>query len=68
MSLTDELCGRTFEFGRVDGSRIGTITLLQTGEFAGYQNPNERSWAIENGRLAFRDESGLVTTVFSKIE
>ena len=66
--LATDLKGRTFAFGRVDGSRICDVTLNSDGSLSGPRSPNERSWAVQDGKLIFRSESGDITTVFDQLE
>jgi predicted O-methyltransferase YrrM len=60
--------GRTFQFGRVDGSSIGVLTLRENGSIDGYRSRNEQSWAVDNGCLVFRDIHQRVTTVFEDVQ
>ncbi len=68
MSLEDEITGRKFTFSQINGYVLGTITLLPKGAVGGYQNPNERTWSVDDGKLVFRNGSGVVTTVFGEAD
>ena len=58
----------TWKFGRTDGSVIANaIKLTPTGRVTGYSNPNEFSWAIEDGNLIFRAQDGQVSTRFTSV-
>ena len=67
VNLADDLKNRSFRFGRVDGAVLGTLTLQQDGSIAGYQNKNERFWSVEDGKLSFRNDQNVVTTIFDEI-
>ena len=60
--------GRTFLFGRIDGSVIGQVTLAPDGRFEGYQSQNERSWGIMHRMLVFFGDNDAPTTVFNEID
>ncbi|MES2019757.1 MAG: tetratricopeptide repeat protein [Pseudomonadota bacterium] len=62
---TDMLAGRSFRFGRLDGSVIGHLELAPGGTIAGHRHPNESAWSVEAGKLVFRDDVGVPSTVFS---
>lgn len=64
----EALVGRSFRFGRIDGSVIGTLELASGGRIAGYRHPNEHSWSIEVGKLVFRDSDGAPSTIFSPLD
>ena len=68
VDLASELTGRTFKFSRVDGAVIGHLTLAAGGRIEGYQNPHERSWGVEDGKLVFRGDNGAPITVFNEID
>lgn len=64
VSLQEDLSGRQFRFGRVDGSIIGVVTLRPDGLIGGYQNENEYSWTVEAETLIFKNRHGETTTEF----
>jgi predicted O-methyltransferase YrrM len=64
---TAALIGKSFIFGRVDGSSIGRVTLAADGSISGYQNPNEHAWSVRDGKLIFSSIEGASTTVFTLI-
>jgi len=64
-----DIVGKTFSFGRINGSHIGILTFRESGKLEGYSHKNERSWIInDRGRLCFCDRHGKVTTEFRKID
>ncbi len=67
IKLADELKGRTFRFGRVDGTTIGELTLMPNGAISGYKNRNESSWSVKDGKLLFHDTEHSVTTIFNEV-
>jgi len=64
MPLTQaDLIGKTWQFGRGDGSVIAQkIKLLSNGRIEGYAHPNESRWGIEGNTLIFYHESGKPAT------
>ncbi|MEI6156945.1 MAG: hypothetical protein WCP87_01105 [Atribacterota bacterium] len=64
----DELTSITWEFGRGDGTVLGTLRLLPEGKISGYSNPNESSWGIEGNTLLFYHSSGKSTTRFNSFQ
>jgi len=63
----DALTGRAFRFARADGTSLGQVTLAAEGVIWGYQNLNERSWAVQNGYLIFQGQDGAPTTIFEPV-
>jgi hypothetical protein len=63
----EALMGRVFKFGNIDGLVFGQLTLGPDGRIEGYQNPNERSWSITDGKLVFHGESGAPLTIFNEV-
>ena len=61
------LSGKSFQFGRVDGSSIAKITLAPDGLLAEYQNANELYWSVEDGKLIFSNELHIATTIFNNV-
>ena len=60
-----EIIGKTWQFGRGDGSIIAQkIKLLSNGKLEGYSHPNESRWGIESNKLIFYHESGKPATIF----
>jgi hypothetical protein len=58
---------RIFKFCRTTGTLISETVILEPGgKIAGYSHPNERSWAVEDGNLVFKNGNGAITTVFDK--
>lgn len=56
-----------WRFGRADRSVIAArIVLRPGGIIEGYTHPNERSWAIVDGALAFRNDKGETITRFDR--
>jgi hypothetical protein len=68
--VTDaDVIGRTFLFGRIDGSHIGILTMRENGRIEGYSHQNERSWIInDEGHLCFCDRRRKVTTEFRRVD
>ncbi len=64
VSITrDLLLGRTWQFGRLDGTVLAErLELLPDGGLAGYAHPNESSWNVENGELVFRSSSNAISS------
>ncbi len=62
------LSGKSFMFGRVDGSSIGRVTLAADGSISGYRNPNEHAWSVRDGRLIFSSIEGAATTIFAPVQ
>jgi hypothetical protein len=58
-----------FEFSRTDGVVLAdTLRLMADGTIRGYIHPNETSWTIDEAGLAFRNDRGVVTTLFDKLK
>jgi DUF1680 family protein len=58
--------GKTWQFGRADGSVIATrMQLLPGGAIAGHSHPNEVRWRMEGETLVFVAQDGRVSTRFS---
>ena len=65
-SLRHRLLGSSFRFDRLGGSRIGVITLAETGEITGINSTAEKRWDIDGGRLVFLDADNRITTIFEE--
>lgn len=67
--LTKLIEPRWFSFKRVDGSIISDrIQLRPDGIIFGHAHPNEHSWSIAEEGIVFLDHSGLISTIFDRIE
>lgn len=64
----EELTSIDWQFGRSDGSVIGTMQLLADGNIAGYSHPNENRWAVMGKELLFYNKEGKIATRFNKFE
>ncbi|UHC19457.1 CatB-related O-acetyltransferase [Methylobacterium currus] len=42
------------------------LSLLENGNIGGYDHPNERKWAIRDGKLCFMNESDEITVIFTE--
>jgi hypothetical protein len=58
---------RSFAFGRADGVVIARLTLGPGGQMHGYRHTNEDSWCIQDGRVAFLNDRGEITTIFREV-
>jgi len=68
VSMSD-IVGKSWRFGRTDGSTIATsIQLLPNGKIDGYYHPNESRWALVNGMVVFYHESGVPSCKFYTVQ
>lgn len=67
--LTDkDFIGRTWRFGRSDGSYIGRLQPEPDGSMTGYSHPNEHHWMIAEGSVFFRTADGTPSTRFDNLQ
>lgn len=65
----DKLCSFYFRLSRIDDtSSVEPIRLMRDGTIYGHSHPNEHSWRIVNGRIAFLNKEGVVSTLFNRYE
>jgi hypothetical protein len=62
-----QLADVRWQYARDNGSLMTPgLQLAQNHRVAGYDNPNERTWQIDNGKLVFYDQNGTQTTQFTE--
>jgi hypothetical protein len=63
----EDLARRVWSFGRVDHAPYARhVRLLPDGRVAGNLGDNERSWRIQDGRLALLDRYDRTSTLFER--
>jgi hypothetical protein len=63
-----ELLGRGFRFERADGSIVNNLLQFSIDRrIVGSSHPNETFWQIRDGKLAFLDNGGTMTTDFFQV-
>ena len=61
--------GRGFRFMRGNGETIcQNLVLGHDHAIVGYTHPNEASWSFDDATLAFRNNEGVITTLFDRAE
>ena len=69
MITKDDVIARTFAFLRTDGTELAhQLELLPNGTISGAGHPNETFWDITPDGLAFLNENGIATTLFSRTQ